>query len=314
MEKMTYRKIDTAIWSDSEVIELSQTSKFAYMYLLTAPQGALSGCFECSAACLARDTGMSVQDAASAIEELVQRNLVAHDPKTKEVLISNWGAHQWSRSQTLVKALEKSISKIKSHELKSRAKEAFEDFTGIPYAYGSDTVYEKNSGIESAGQIPYAYDSDTVSDTDTESDSSSIENPILSANPKKPEEPRGGFRRKAATPSLAEIEDYARWRGLNVDCAAFFDFNEQNGWMIDGERIKHWRRAFDRWAEKQNRAMPARTSRKPPGHGNSRKVIIPSIEPCPECGGNSWYVAGSTYQCPRCGTFDVASDKEAIAS
>lgn len=314
---MTYRKIDTAIWSDSEVIELSPNGRFAYMYLLTAPQGTLSGCFECSAACMARDTGMSGQDAAAAMRELMQRDLVAHDQETNEVLLSNWGAHQWSRSPRLAKALEKSISKIKSDALRSRAAAAFEAFTGIPYrygmytvsdigyAYGIDTVCDEKADDKNAGEIPYRYGIDTVSDTDTESESpSSSENPIPSANSQEPEAPRGGFRREAATPSLAEIEEYAKWRGYNVDGRAFFDLNERNGWTINGERIKHWRRAFDRWVERQS---CSNGGRKPP------PVYLPAILRCPKCAGSSWHVAGSTYECPKCGKFDSEDSMGAIA-
>ena len=81
---MSIRKINTEIWDDPRVIELSCAGKLAYMYLLSTPRGNLSGCFECTVACLTRDTGLALDEARGALGELTECGLVRADEQTPQ--------------------------------------------------------------------------------------------------------------------------------------------------------------------------------------------------------------------------------------
>ena len=51
-----------------------------------------------------------------------------------------------------------------------------------------------------------------------------------------------------ATPSLTEIESFARERGSNVDPKRFFQYYEDNNWMDGkGKPVRDWKKKFISW-------------------------------------------------------------------
>lgn len=305
---MTYRKIDTKIWSDSAFLELSPMGKLAYSYLLTAPQGNLSGCFECSAACMAKETGMTKEQASEAIAEIVAQELAYVCEQTNEIMIRSWPKHQWSKSPKMVKPLARDISKVVAREFRLALGSKYEEVTGIPYPYDTDkvsipygydidTVSDEKSSDESQGEIPYRYDIDTVTGTGkvlTLPDD--VKDP---PNPSIPEEPRSCFKRPGPEiPTLEDVERYAKSHGLTVDCKAFYEVNEARNWTINGEKIKYWRALLNRWDA--NQIVPKNNVKR-----DNRPVVIMDNEKCPKCGRSSWYMKGRTYLCPSCGEFEL---------
>ena len=185
---MAVRKLDTGVWDDPRVIGLSCTGKLVYMYLLTTPRGNLLGCFECTVPCLARDTGLSHDEAKGALDELVEGGLVDVDADSGGVLVTGWSKVQWGRSPRVAKAVRKAIGEVASARLscvleaaysaqfptaarEDRGKADCVDAGQIPYAYSMDTIpipYPYGMGRflregNAAGQMPYRYGMHTVS-------------------------------------------------------------------------------------------------------------------------------------------------------
>lgn len=157
---MTYRKIETKLWGDSKVEGLSGTATYLLLYLLTAPNGNIAGCYEVTTRHIARD--MKLKDGAvrAAMKELCDSNIVEYCVSTNEVLVKNWTKYNLSKSKTLVKPFSEALEAVKSEPFRAYLRGRFEELFGIPYEYTTDTV-----------STPYEYPIDThsvsVSVTDT---------------------------------------------------------------------------------------------------------------------------------------------------
>lgn len=154
---MAVRKLDTGVWDDPRVIGLSCTGKLVYMYLLTTPRGNLLGCFECTVPCLARDTGLSHDEAKGALDELVEGGLVDVDAESGEVLVTGWSKVQWGRSPRVAKAVSKAIGEVASARLSCVLEDAYS--AQFPIAAREDRC---KADCVAAGQVPYAHTIDTI--------------------------------------------------------------------------------------------------------------------------------------------------------
>ena len=57
-------------------------------------------------------------------------------------------------------------------------------------------------------------------------------------------------RHKFVKPSVEEIRQYCREKGVNVDAEQFFNFYESKGWVIGKSPMKNWRAAVATWAKR----------------------------------------------------------------
>ncbi len=56
-----------------------------------------------------------------------------------------------------------------------------------------------------------------------------------------------GKPRRFQPPTLAEVRDYCRERGNNVDASRFIDYYSSNGWKVGRNPMKDWRAAVRTW-------------------------------------------------------------------
>lgn len=319
---MTYRKIDTKTWSDSKFLELSPEGKLTFIYLITAPQGDMSGCVECSAACLARDTGLTREQAASALDEIESAGLVKSDQDTNEVLVRRFGSHQWSKSPTAQTATRKAIEGIVSSSLREDALRSFSAFLGIQYPYPMDTVpteYQYSTdrvssdenGEKTPGKIEYPYSIDTVSGSGTGTGSGI--NPIPESkklpNPQQPERARAQ-REPRPIPTLKEVQSYCRRNGILVDSKAFFDLYERQGWKdSSGEIVWDWQKMLERWAKTQREKVRENRRWKP-----SEGPVYDRSPRCPHCGNALYEDSKGDWLCFNCNAVMSSKGKEVRAS
>ena len=48
-------------------------------------------------------------------------------------------------------------------------------------------------------------------------------------------------------PSLAEVEEYCREKGLNIDARKFYDYYSANKWTSEGKKIRSWKALAHTW-------------------------------------------------------------------
>lgn len=179
-----YRNIETGFWTDSKIEQVGCSEKLLMLYLLTAPHGNLAGCYEVTFRRIELETGLSQEQIADAIDNLISFEIIAYSKETNEVLLINWWKHNWSKSPKAKAAVEKQISQVNDIALKKRLASDFERHYGIPYTYPIDTVsipyaYHINNEMTCENDtvsIPYPYPIDThtisvsVSDTTSKKD------------------------------------------------------------------------------------------------------------------------------------------------
>ena len=151
-----YRNITTEFWTDSKIEQTNCNEKLLMLYLLTAPHGNLAGCYEVTYRRIEMETGLNSQQSAKAMERLGELGMIRYSAETSEVLIMNWGKHNWSKSPKTKAALDKQIEKIKNPQMKRHLIAEYEEHFGVSYPYPMDTVSE---GYE------YPYISVSVSDS-----------------------------------------------------------------------------------------------------------------------------------------------------
>lgn len=61
---------------------------------------------------------------------------------------------------------------------------------------------------------------------------------------------------KFIKPTIDEVKIYSRDNNLNIDCAAFYDYYEMNGWKAGKNPMKDWKAAARNWSRRQNDFKP----------------------------------------------------------
>ncbi|MBQ9041468.1 MAG: hypothetical protein IJ111_01470 [Eggerthellaceae bacterium] len=154
-----YRNIVTDFWTDSKVERMSSFGKLLMLYILTAPHGNLSGCFEVTFRRIEIETGLTAQQAKKAMKELCAEGMLAYRVETSEVLIRNWWKYNWNSSPKTGKSLAKCIDSVKDDGFKSELVDRYNAIFKDPYPYPIDTP-----------SIHHGYHPISVSVTDTVSD------------------------------------------------------------------------------------------------------------------------------------------------
>ena len=53
-------------------------------------------------------------------------------------------------------------------------------------------------------------------------------------------------------PTIEEIKDYIKEKGLSIDADYFYDYYESNGWKVGKATMKDWRATARNWARRKN--------------------------------------------------------------
>ena len=135
-----YRKVDTKLWDDSKVEELSGNATYLLLYLLTAPAGSIVGCYEITYKRIARDMKLRVDAVRTAMKELCDSNIVEYSATTNEVLVMNWFRYNLTKSEKLEKPVIQGIEEVKDPSFKAYLEGMFESWFEKQYRYPIDTV------------------------------------------------------------------------------------------------------------------------------------------------------------------------------
>lgn len=138
-----YRTVQLSFWTDNKVEDdFTPEDKYFYLYLLTNPHTNLAGCYEVSYKQMSNELGYS----KDAVERLIERfekfhNIIRFCKETKEILILNWGKHNWTKSPKFQSALIAEFTTIKCQQFKEflEGQLVGTDTVQIPYPYPMDT-------------------------------------------------------------------------------------------------------------------------------------------------------------------------------
>lgn len=122
---MAKRLIDTELWNNEEIIEnFTAEDKYFWLYLLTSPHNNICGVFKNSPTLIARDMGLHKDTIVNLLYRFEKvHNLIFADKETNEILILNWYKWNWTRSEDLMRTINKQMNEIKSKEILELLKE-----------------------------------------------------------------------------------------------------------------------------------------------------------------------------------------------
>ena len=63
--------------------------------------------------------------------------------------------------------------------------------------------------------------------------------------------PKSSSIKRFIKPTLLELQQYCQEARLNINCDAFLDYYEANGWKVGRDSMKDWRAAARNWARRQ---------------------------------------------------------------
>lgn len=73
-----------------------------------------------------------------------------------------------------------------------------------------------------------------------------------------------GKRKRFTPPTLQEVEDYVREKGLNVDAKRFWDYYEAMDWHDrDGKKVQRWKGKAITWDNGNKSSSPSKPAQKP---------------------------------------------------
>lgn len=137
-----YRNISLSFWEDIKIVDnFTPEDKYFYLYLLTNPHTNLLGCYQISFKQMINETGYN----KDTIEKLIGRmekehEVIEFDFKTNEIFIKNWYKYNWTKSDKLLKNVEKLSQYIKSNNFKEKISKLIEKYrVSIGYQYPMDT-------------------------------------------------------------------------------------------------------------------------------------------------------------------------------
>lgn len=137
-----YRNVSLSFWEDIKIVDdFTPEDRYFYLYLLTNPHTNLLGCYQVSFKQMINETGYNKDTIEKIINRMVNiHNVIMFDSETNEIFIKNWYKYNWTRSEKLLKKVEKLIEYIKSEELKKHLEKILNQYrVSIGYLYTMDT-------------------------------------------------------------------------------------------------------------------------------------------------------------------------------
>jgi hypothetical protein len=75
-----------------------------------------------------------------------------------------------------------------------------------------------------------------------------------------------GTDKRFTPPTVDDVRDLAKIKGLAIDAELFVDHYESNGWLVGKNKMKNWQAAVRKWA----RTSPQQTQKTPPPQTTKR--------------------------------------------
>lgn len=281
-----FRPIHCEMWADDAFSELDTNTKLTFIYLLTNSRTTPCGIYTLSIRQGAYETGLTQKQFEDSISKLVDRVRIGYAYDTNEVYILNWLRYNGSNSPQWLKAVEDSLSFVKSNDLRELYNQR--DRACIPYAYGIDVVPNRDRERDrerdtskgekyrmptlSSDVYPYAT---SIGLTEAQADAwfdyhetrewkkmGKTERSVK-ASLRTWKHNNGIFPSAPEAPTPNEIGDFCKdkWPdridGTNPELSYARDFYrhyEKQGWRLsNGNAITNWRIALVEWVEKSMR-------------------------------------------------------------
>lgn len=111
-----YRPVQTEFWTDPKVVEeFTPEDRLFYLYLLTNPSTTQIGIYQITKKTMAFELGYSIESINALMDRFIRHHkLIDYNPETREVVILNWGKHNFKRAgKPIVDLVTKELRNVK---------------------------------------------------------------------------------------------------------------------------------------------------------------------------------------------------------
>ena len=114
-----YRKISTHIWNDEKVRDMSDSAKFALVFILTHPHMGPLGAIRANIPGLAHELGWSSRKFAKTFSEITDKGIARYDAKASLIWFPNFLKHNPPESPNVVTSWAGSFEDLPESELRN---------------------------------------------------------------------------------------------------------------------------------------------------------------------------------------------------
>lgn len=111
-----YRPVQTEFWTDPKVVEeFTPEDRLFYLYLLTNPSTTQIGIYQITKKTMAFELGYSIESINALMDRFIRHHkLIDYNPETREIVILNWGKHNFKRAgKPIVDLVTKELRNVK---------------------------------------------------------------------------------------------------------------------------------------------------------------------------------------------------------
>lgn len=110
----TYRPVYINLWQDDDVLEFTPEEKFFFLYIMTNSKTTQCGLYKFSKKVTSFETGYNIDTITKYINVFVEKEKIAYDPVTEEILILKWLKYNPIDNRNMQKCVNKELTGIKS--------------------------------------------------------------------------------------------------------------------------------------------------------------------------------------------------------
>lgn len=151
----TYRPVYRGFWQDDDVLELTPEEKFFFLYIMTNSKTTQSGIYQFSKKVAAFETGYNIDTVTKYINVFIEKNKIAYDKDTDEIMILKWLKYNPIDNKNILKCVNKELETVKSILLLEMFNETAQRFIKKPECMPMIKQLAKSIHFMNPLQVPY---------------------------------------------------------------------------------------------------------------------------------------------------------------
>lgn len=115
-----FSKIERSFWETDEAREMTPEEKYFWLYLRTNANVNTLGCYPFRMRKAMDETGYNRETLEKLLSRMVEHGYIRYCAETGEVLLLGWGAQNWTKKTSVLRAIQADLQKVKSEAFKEK--------------------------------------------------------------------------------------------------------------------------------------------------------------------------------------------------
>lgn len=115
-----FSKIERSFWETDEAREMTPEEKYFWLYLRTNANVNTLGCYPFRMRKAMDETGYNRETLEKLLKRMEECGYIFYCAETGEVLLLGWGAQNWTKKTSVLRAIQADLQKVKSEAFKEK--------------------------------------------------------------------------------------------------------------------------------------------------------------------------------------------------